>query len=127
MQYLEPFESLKEKDRGIVRALNSLKEEVEAVAYYHQRACLTEDGELRELFVHSRDEEVEHIAMLLEWLRKNMETFDKELKTYLFSGENILALEKKAVSPSCSMSVSTDGSLGIGDMRQFDPENPITK
>lgn len=127
MQYLEPFESLKEKDRGIIRALNSLKEEVEAVAYYHQRACVTEDMELKKLFLHSRDEEVEHIAMMLEWLRRNMETFDKELETYLFSDGNILNLEKRETASSYSKAVSSDGTLGIGDMRQFDPEHPMGK
>lgn len=130
MQYIEPVELLNEKDKAIVRALNSLKEEVEAVGYYHQRASVTDDKELKKLFLHSRDEEVEHIAMLLEWLRRNVDVFDKELRTHLFSGENLLQREKEETKEAKQMkeeSVPLESTLGIGDMRQFDPEHPVEK
>ncbi|MDO4793970.1 MAG: hypothetical protein Q3993_07275 [Filifactor alocis] len=124
MQYIEPVELLNEKDKAIVRALNSLREEVEAVDYYHQRASVTDDKELKELLLHSRDEEIEHIAMLLEWLRRNIDVFDKELRTYLFSEENLLQKEKTEMKKE---TVPPEATLGIGDMRQFDPEHPMDK
>lgn len=130
MQYIEPVELLNEKDKAIVRALNSLVEEVEAVGYYHQRASVTDDKELKEIFLHSRNEEIEHVAMLLEWLRRNVDVFDKELRTYLFSQENLLQKEKEEMKEIKQMkeeSVSLEATLGIGDMRQFDPENPMDK
>ncbi len=34
---------------------------------------------------HNRDEEKEHAAMLIEWIRRNMDNWDKELKDYLFT------------------------------------------
>ena len=35
--YHEPYEALNEKARNISRALNSLKEEIEAIDWYNQR------------------------------------------------------------------------------------------
>ncbi|MFC4804881.1 hypothetical protein [Filifactor villosus] len=130
MQYIEPVELLNEKDKAIVRALNSLVEEVEAVGYYHQRASVTDDKELKEIFLHSRNEEIEHVAMLLEWLRRNVDVFDKELKTYLFSQQNLLQKEKEEMKEIKQMKeeiVPLEATLGIGDMRQFDPEHPMDK
>ncbi len=130
MQYIEPVELLNEKDKAIVRALNSLVEEVEAVGYYHQRASVTDDKELKEIFLHSRNEEIEHVAMLLEWLRRNVDVFDKELKTYLFSQQNLLQKEKeemKEIKQIKEEIVPLEATLGIGDMRQFDPEHPMDK
>lgn len=128
MQYIEPVELLNEKDKAIVRALNSLVEEVEAVGYYHQRASVTDDKELKEIFLHSRNEEIEHVAMLLEWLRRNVDVFDKELKTYLFSQQNLLQKEEmKEIKQIKEEIVPLEATLGIGDMRQFDPEHPMDK
>ena len=38
---------------------------------------------------HNRDEEKEHAAMVLEWIRRQDPTFDKELKDYLFTEKPI--------------------------------------
>ena len=83
-QYHEPVEKLDEKALNISRALNSLKEEIEAIDWYNQRVVASKDLELKEIMAHNRDEEIEHAAMSLEWLRRNMDGWDHELRTYLF-------------------------------------------
>jgi ferritin-like protein len=83
-QYHEPFELLDDETRNITRALRSLIEELEAVDWYNQRVNVTKDEELKEILKHNRDEEVEHAAMTLEWLRRKLPVFDKELKDNLF-------------------------------------------
>jgi hypothetical protein len=66
------------------QAISSLMEELEAVDWYRQRADDCEDAELREILLHNMREEMEHAAMVLEWIRRNDETFDKELRDNLF-------------------------------------------
>jgi len=75
---------LDDETRNITRALRSLIEELEAVDWYNQRVNVTKDEELKEILKHNRDEEVEHAAMTLEWLRRKLPVFDKELKDNLF-------------------------------------------
>jgi ferritin-like protein len=68
------------------RAIVSLMEELEAVDWYDQRVRATDDEELRAILAHNRDEEKEHAAMLLEWLRRHDEALNTQLKKYLFRG-----------------------------------------
>lgn len=82
--YHEPVDELSQEARNFSRALNSLKEEIEAVDWYHQRVVTTDDEELKEIMAHNRDEEIEHACMTLEWLRRNMPGWDDELKENLF-------------------------------------------
>lgn len=96
--YHEPVELLDEKTRNETRALNSLKEEIEAIDWYNQRVAATKDPELRQILAHNRQEEIEHAAMTIEWLRRNMEGWDEELRTYLFTDKNIAHLEEEAES-----------------------------
>lgn len=107
-QYHEPIEELTAKDRDFTRALISLKEEIEAIMWYQQRASATKDETIKEVLEHNRDEEMEHAAMLLEWLRRNMPGWDKALKTYLFTSEPLTKIEGKAVG--------NEGSKGEGDL-----------
>ena len=74
------------------RAIASLMEELEAVDWYDQRVLATDDAELRAILAHNRDEEKEHAAMVLEWLRRHDETLSGHLRTYLFSDGPIHAL-----------------------------------
>lgn len=83
--YHEPFEHLSEATRNYNRALNSLKEEVEAVNWYQQRVDLTNDEDLKRILEHNRDEEIEHAVMTLEWLRRNMPGWDEEMREILFT------------------------------------------
>jgi ferritin-like protein len=91
--YHEPVELISEKDKNITRALNSLKEEIEAVNWYNQRVAATKDPELSKVMAHNRDEEIEHACMTIEWLRRNMDVWDDELSTYLFTEGDITDLE----------------------------------
>lgn len=77
------------------RAIISLMEEIEAVDFYNQRADLCKDAELKAILEHNRDEEKEHAAMLLEWIRRQDPAFDKELRDYLFTDKPIVELESK--------------------------------
>ena len=71
------------------RAIESLMEELEAVDWYNQRIQVTTDDELKGLLVHNRDEEKEHAAMVLEWIRRRDPIFDEQLKKYLFSDTSL--------------------------------------
>ncbi|MGD9761932.1 MAG: encapsulin-associated ferritin-like protein [Candidatus Izemoplasmatales bacterium] len=88
-QYHEPYELLSDEVREITRAIKSLIEEFEAVDWYNQRADVTKDEELKKILLHNRDEEVEHAAMALEWLRRKLPVLDKELKDNLFKDGKI--------------------------------------
>lgn len=76
---------LSEKTKDMHRAIVSLVEELEAVDWYHQRIDVCDDDELKAILIHNRDEEKEHAAMLIEWLRRNDAKFEEELKDYLFT------------------------------------------
>jgi hypothetical protein len=96
--YHEDLNELSEKAKDITRALNSLKEEIEAVDWYNQRADVTKDEAIKAILEHNRDEEIEHAAMIIEWLRRNMEAWDDELKTYLFTEGSITEIEESEES-----------------------------
>ncbi len=88
--YHEPLDELSEETRDMHRAIVSLMEELEAVDWYNQRINASKDEELRAILAHNREEEKEHAAMLLEWIRRRDSKFDHELKDYLFT-ENPIA------------------------------------
>jgi uncharacterized protein len=87
--YHEPIEELRDETRDMHRAIISLMEELEAVDWYNQRVDACKDRELKAILAHNRDEEKEHAAMVLEWIRRNDPAMDKELKDYLFTGKKI--------------------------------------
>jgi hypothetical protein len=87
--YHEPVEELSDETRDMHRAIISLMEELEAVDWYNQRIDATNNKELAAILAHNRDEEKEHAAMVLEWIRRRDPRFDKELKDYLFTTEEI--------------------------------------
>lgn len=80
-----PRERLSKETIHMHQAISSLMEELEAVDWYRQRADDCDDGDLKEILLHNMREEIEHAAMVLEWLRRNDETFDKELRDRLFT------------------------------------------
>jgi len=83
--YHEPVSELSAETRDMHRAIISLMEELEAVDWYNQRVDACKDPELRKILAHNRDEEKEHAAMVLEWIRRRDPTFDKELRHSLFT------------------------------------------
>jgi uncharacterized protein len=91
--YHEPIEELTVETRDMHRAIVSLMEELEAVDWYNQRMDACKDPELRAILQHNRDEEKEHAAMVLEWIRRRDPHFDKELKDYLFTQKPLTDIE----------------------------------
>ncbi len=92
--YHEPIEELSDKTRDMHKAIVSLMEELEAVDWYNQRVDACKDEALKAILAHNRDEEKEHAAMLLEWVRRQDPTFNKELKDYLFTEKPIAHAHK---------------------------------
>lgn len=66
-----------DKAKNLARARQSLIEELDAINVYEERFQACADKDLKETLAHNRDEEKEHAAMLIEYLRKNDPTFDK--------------------------------------------------
>ncbi len=87
--YHEPIEELSTETRDMHRAITSLMEELEAVDWYNQRVDACKDEELKAILAHNRDEEKEHAAMILEWIRRKDTRLDKELHDYLFTDKAI--------------------------------------
>jgi|SRR4051812_18417897 ferritin-like protein len=118
--YHEPIELLSESTKNMHRALVSLREELEAVDWYQQRAEACSDTELAAVLTHNKNEEIEHAMMTLEWIRRHNPTVADNIKTYVGSEGPILEVEKAAVSggggggdePS-----TTSSSLGIGSLK----------
>jgi len=81
----EALEDLSDETKDMHRAIVSLMEELEAVDWYNQRVDACKDPALKKILAHNRDEEKEHAAMTLEWIRRNDPVFDKELKEALFT------------------------------------------
>ena len=104
------------------RAIVSLMEELEAVDWYNQRAKATANPDLRAILEHNRDEEKEHAAMALEWIRRNDSKFAEHLKTFLFTDGPITGIEAEVIHGEGdgggeSNTAAADGSLGIGSLR----------
>ncbi len=86
----ERFEDLTEETRDMHRAITSLMEELEAVDWYNQRVDACKDEVLKAILEHNRDEEKEHAAMVLEWIRRKDPAMDKELRDYLFTEKSLM-------------------------------------
>jgi ferritin-like protein len=118
----EPTEQLTPEVIDRHRAIQSLMEELEAVDWYDQRVHACHDDELRAILAHNRDEEKEHAAMVLEWLRRNDPAFDAHLKTYLFKEGNITGREESEKQGGAEggggAGQVSPGSLGIGSLRK---------
>ena len=83
--YHEPVAEISDDTRDMHRAIVSLMEELEAIDWYNQRVDACKDPELASILQHNADEEKEHAAMLLEWIRRRDKVLDKELRDYLFT------------------------------------------
>jgi uncharacterized protein len=99
------------------RAVASIMEELEAVDWYDQRIDAATDSELAAILAHNRDEEKEHAAMTLEWLRRHDPKLDEHLRTYLFTDKSVLTIEHEAEQGGENTAGSRDGSLGIGSLK----------
>src|SRR5262249_44418155 len=92
------------------RAISTIMEEMEAIAWYDQRIEASTDAELQAVLAHNRGEEKEHAAMLLEWLRRHDAELETHLRNSLFSTGPIREKPAETAAP--------DGSLGIGSLRR---------
>lgn len=99
------------------RAIVSIMEELEAVDWYDQRVAAADDEELAAILAHNRDEEKEHAAMVLEWLRRRDPKLDEHLRDYLFTDKPVLEIEE-ALEQGSDEQTAGDGSLGIGSLRE---------
>ena len=103
------------------RAILSLMEEFEAVDWYRQRAGACDDEELRAILLHNMEEEMEHAAMILEWLRRRTPRLGEILGAYLFSQGDITQAEKKATGKDAGETVgkgvANASRLTVGTMK----------
>lgn len=120
----EPIDKLSAETMDHHRAIASIMEELEAVDWYDQRVNATDDAELAAILAHNRDEEKEHAAMTLEWLRRRDANLDHQLRTYLFTEGSILDAEEEDTGEgggdAPTPASTADGSLGIGSLRRDD-------
>ena len=83
--YHEPLELLSGETRDMHRAIVSLKEELEAIDWYQQRVEACSDPQLKDVLRHNKNEEIEHAAMVMEWIRRHSDQFDQKMRQYLFT------------------------------------------
>jgi uncharacterized protein len=108
----EPAELLSAETVDRHRAIVSIQEELEAIDWYNQRVEAATEPELAAILAHNRDEEKEHAAMVLEWLRRRDPVLDEQLHRYLFTTVPVLEVEAGAADPGAGA-----GTLGIGSLK----------
>ena len=113
----EREDALSPETRDRHRAIVSIMEELEAVDWYDQRVAATGDAELAGILGHNRDEEKEHAAMTLEWLRRHDTKWDEQLRNYLFTDKPILEREEELEHGDAADGDGGDGSLNIGSLK----------
>ena len=117
----EPVELLSENTKNLHRAIVSLREELEAVDWYQQRAEACSDAELKAVLLHNKNEEIEHAMMTLEWLRRKDQVFASNIATYINAPGPIVGVEQAATGGGAADaeagSSSGSISLGIGSLK----------
>jgi uncharacterized protein len=111
----EPLQLLSGETRDTHRALISLMEELQAIDSYQQRADACADPQLKDVFLHNKNEEIEHATMIMEWLRRHNGHFDEMMRTYLFTEAPITRIEKGAAASGPAAAATR--TLGIGSMK----------
>ena len=115
----EPAGALRAATIEMHRAIASLIEELEAVDWYAQRVDATSDDALRAVLAHNRDEEKEHAAMTLEWIRRQDPVFDQLLRRILFRSGPIAAEPAAEPAPEpASQGNGSPATLGLGSLRE---------
>ncbi len=111
-RFHEAPDSLAPETRERHRAIVSLMEELEAVDWYDQRVDASDDAELGAVLAHNRDEEKEHAAMTLEWLRRHDPVWDHHLRRYLFTDAPVPDIAE--ATEARESTTERQGSLAIG-------------
>ena len=75
-------------------AIVSLKEELDAVDWYRQRAEDCDDNSLKSILLHNMREEIEHSCMILEWLRRSVPEWTEQMDVYVYSKAPITEVEE---------------------------------
>jgi hypothetical protein len=81
IQHEDPS-SISEATKDLIRARDSVIEEIQAQNYYDERIDATKDAELKRILTHNREEEKEHTAMLIEWLKEKDPTLAKHFEEH---------------------------------------------
>jgi ferritin-like protein len=115
----EPLELLDQATVDHHRAMTSLCEELEAIDWYDQRVKATSDESLAAVLAYNRDDEKEHAAMALEWLRRRDAALDTNLRKYLFTTGPITEIgeDPQAAGDVAGPGDDGSGSLGIGSLK----------
>ncbi|MDD5331042.1 MAG: hypothetical protein PHX38_13645, partial [Sulfuricella sp.] len=73
----------------------------------------------RAVLLHNMHEEMEHAAMVLEWLRRRTPRLDEILRIYLFSQGDITLAEQKATGKDGGEAVAPSAAprLTVGAMK----------
>jgi hypothetical protein len=82
MPFFELADKIEPKHLDLERARQSLWEELEAINYYQERIDATRDESLKRILEHNMNEEKEHAAMLMEWIRRNDSLQDRAFKEH---------------------------------------------
>jgi hypothetical protein len=115
----EPLELLDEATVDHHRAMTSLCEELDAIDWYDQRVKATSDESLAAVLAYNRDDEKEHAAMALEWLRRRDAALDANLRKYLFTTGPITEVGEgtPAAAGAAGPGDNGSGSLDIGSLK----------
>lgn len=108
----EPADQLRPETKDLHRAIVSLMEELEAIDWYGQRVDAAGDVELRAILAHNREEEQEHAAMVLEWIRRRDPGFDRHLRSYLFTEGSIVGREQETNGTETTNGTRPRASVG---------------
>jgi hypothetical protein len=95
-QYHEPPEELSEATRTLVRVIQSMIEEAEAIDWYIQRLAVEKDEEARTVMSHAQKEEFIHFAIDLEFLLRRTPVWRNIMKNVLFKKGELTELAEKA-------------------------------
>jgi uncharacterized protein len=93
-------------------AIVSLKEEIDAVDWYRQRAEDCDDEALKSILLHNMREEIEHSCMILEWLRRSVPEWTEQMDAYLYSKASITEVEEAETGKSGSEPRDETGTTG---------------
>jgi len=115
-EYHEPYELLSKESRDMHRAIVSAIEELEAIDWYQQRADACTDEDLKRVLLHNKDEEIEHLMMNLEWMRRRDPRVHEQMKTYLFTEAPIEEIEDEEKAAGGPRVFSP--SLKIGSLKE---------
>ncbi len=114
----EAEELLEERVIDRHRAIESLVEEFEAIDWYDQRVHATRDADLASVLAHNRDDEKEHAAMALEWIRRHDPALDEQLRVYLFTDGPLVSVEDTEAPGDSGGGAGPGFGLGIGSLRE---------